>query len=151
VKSTAEHITIRSCDITALVRVLEGTRALDAESAVSAMRDAITELVRHVDDAAFDETDRELLRTATTATTNDEGRTSGIDLVPMPKLRRRHQETLDYLLTGATEKEIAVKLGLSVHTVHQYVKAIYRRFHVSSRAQLMASRLRPVGALATGT
>jgi DNA-binding CsgD family transcriptional regulator len=149
VKSNAEHVPIRSCDITALARVLEGTRALDAETAAPAMRDAITEFLRRLDDGPFDEGDRELLRSALALGESDP-RSSSVELVAAPKLRRRHKETLDCLLTGATEKEIAVQLGLSVHTVHQYVKAIYRRFRVTSRAQLMASRLRPVSAL-TGT
>lgn len=54
------------------------------------------------------------------------------------QLCRRERETLEGLLSGASEKEIASRLGLSVHTVHQYVKSIYRRLEVTSRAQLMA-------------
>lgn len=33
---------------------------------------------------------------------------------------------------------IAVHLGISRHTVHDHVKAIYRRAGVSSRAELLA-------------
>lgn len=51
-----------------------------------------------------------------------------------PGQRRLVQE----LLTGKPEKEIAVVLGLSVSTTHQYVKAILRHFGVNSRAALMA-------------
>jgi len=50
----------------------------------------------------------------------------------------RERETLELLLTGAPEKSIAVTLGLSPHTVHEYVKRIYRRVGVASRAELMA-------------
>lgn len=51
-----------------------------------------------------------------------------------PRLR----ETLRGLVRGLREKQIAAELGLSEHTVHEYVKAIYRRAGVSSRAELLA-------------
>jgi DNA-binding CsgD family transcriptional regulator len=51
-----------------------------------------------------------------------------------PRLR----QTLDLLLLGDGEKQIAGKLKLSPHTVHQYVKAVYKRLNVSSRAELLA-------------
>jgi len=57
---------------------------------------------------------------------------SGVLLSP------RHQQTLDLLLAGDAEKQIAGKLGLSRHTVHDYVKAVYRRFGVNSRGELLA-------------
>jgi DNA-binding CsgD family transcriptional regulator len=103
---------------------------------------------------SLDASDAELLRSYIQMIADRKARPSGIDLSESAGegevgtdqadqvLRPRHRETLEWLLTGATEKEIAAGLGLSVHTVHQYVKAIYRRFGVTSRAQLMASRLR---------
>lgn len=51
-----------------------------------------------------------------------------------PRLR----QTLDLLLVGDGEKQIAGKLKISPHTVHQYVKSVYKRFGVSSRAELLA-------------
>jgi pSer/pThr/pTyr-binding forkhead associated (FHA) protein len=45
---------------------------------------------------------------------------------------------LDLLLTGRSEKEVAVRLQLSPHTVHNHVKVIYRRMKVSSRPELLA-------------
>ena len=42
-------------------------------------------------------------------------------------------------MTGASEKQIASQLGLSPHTTHHYVKTLYRRFGVSSRAEFMAT------------
>ncbi len=48
------------------------------------------------------------------------------------------QETLALLLEGASEKQIVARLDLSPHTVHDHVKRLYRRFHVNSRAQLLA-------------
>ena len=55
---------------------------------------------------------------------------------------KRMIETLQLLLSGDSEKEVANKLGLSQHTVHIHVKKIYKRLDVSSRAELMAKCLR---------
>lgn len=46
--------------------------------------------------------------------------------------------TLRALLRGLTEKQVATELELSPHTVHDYVAALYRRFGVTSRAELFA-------------
>lgn len=42
------------------------------------------------------------------------------------------------LLTGMPEKEIAASMGQSVNTTHKYIKSIYERFGVQSRAALMS-------------
>jgi DNA-binding CsgD family transcriptional regulator len=56
-------------------------------------------------------------------------------------LSRRERETLSLLLTGVPEKQIAHMLGLSQHTAHAYVKAVYRKLAVTSRGELMARAL----------
>ncbi len=53
----------------------------------------------------------------------------------------RERATLELLLTGASEKQVAATLGLSRHTVHGYVKAIYAKLGVKSRAELMSCAL----------
>ena len=53
-------------------------------------------------------------------------------------LTRREREALDRLLVGDSEKQVAVHLGCSRHTVHAHVKRIYRRLEVNSRAELLA-------------
>ena len=53
-------------------------------------------------------------------------------------LSRRLEQTLRSLLGGDSEKQVAAKLGLSQHTVHVYVKALYRKYGVSSRGELLA-------------
>ena len=58
------------------------------------------------------------------------------------ELSPRLRETLDCLLAGSSEKGIAQELRLSPHTVHGYVKLIYRHFQVKSRAQLLAQWVR---------
>jgi len=55
---------------------------------------------------------------------------------------KRMIETLQLLLAGDSEKEVATKLSLSPHTVHIHVKKLYKRLEVSSRAELMAKCLR---------
>jgi Bacterial regulatory proteins, luxR family len=51
-----------------------------------------------------------------------------------PHLRK----TLQLLLTGQSERKVASEMSLSVHTVHDYVKELYRHFSVTRRAELMA-------------
>lgn len=48
------------------------------------------------------------------------------------------RRVLERLLSGLSEKDIAVALGHTPATVHTYVKTIYEQFGVNSRAALMA-------------
>ena len=57
-------------------------------------------------------------------------------------LSPRMEQTLRSLLSGDSEKQVAQRLGLSPHTVHVYVKAIYRKYGVSSRGELLARWVR---------
>jgi DNA-binding CsgD family transcriptional regulator len=63
----------------------------------------------------------------------------------LSELPPRAREVLTLLKSGLSEKEIALQLQLSRHTIHVYIKLLYRRFGVSSRSQLMALWLLPVG------
>ena len=58
--------------------------------------------------------------------------------VPSPALSPRMRQTLQCLLAGDSEKQIANRLHLSPNTVHVYVKALYERHSVSSRGELLA-------------
>jgi DNA-binding CsgD family transcriptional regulator len=53
-------------------------------------------------------------------------------------LPRRLRPVLEHLLRGDAEKQVAQKLGLSRHTVHEYIKVLYKKLNVSSRAELLA-------------
>jgi DNA-binding NarL/FixJ family response regulator len=53
-------------------------------------------------------------------------------------LSPRQRETLDYLLQGRSVKEAARAMHLSPHTVHLHVTALYKKFDVHSRAELLA-------------
>ena len=57
-------------------------------------------------------------------------------------LSRRERQTLELLLTGNAEKQIAAQLSISKHTVHVYVKSLYKRFGVNSRPELLAKWVR---------
>ncbi|HSZ59213.1 MAG TPA: LuxR C-terminal-related transcriptional regulator [Tepidisphaeraceae bacterium] len=60
----------------------------------------------------------------------------------IPGLSNRHAETLERLLAGDSEKQIATRMGVSRNTVHVYVTALYRHFDVSSRGELLARFVR---------
>jgi DNA-binding CsgD family transcriptional regulator len=49
--------------------------------------------------------------------------------------------TLDYILEGLTNKEIAAKNGTSPRTVEFHVRNLLRKFAVPSRARLMRAIL----------
>lgn len=50
----------------------------------------------------------------------------------------RCKPTLNLLLQGASESEIAQHSCRSVNTIHEHVKAIYKHFNVTSRSKLLA-------------
>jgi DNA-binding CsgD family transcriptional regulator len=56
----------------------------------------------------------------------------------LARLSPRERQTLDHLLAGASEKEVAFSIGLSRHTVHAYVKRLYRTLGVNSRGELLS-------------
>jgi DNA-binding CsgD family transcriptional regulator len=57
---------------------------------------------------------------------------------PRETLSPRLLEVLERLLEGQSEKQIAYDLAISQHTVHDYVKALYKKYGVASRAELLA-------------
>lgn len=50
----------------------------------------------------------------------------------------RKAQVLHALKSGKSEKEIAYFLNLSTHTVHSFVKSLYRDYGVHSRAELLS-------------
>lgn len=58
---------------------------------------------------------------------------------PKPaELSARERQILDELLRGRNPARIADALAISVHTVRNHMKSIYRRFNVHSREELSA-------------
>lgn len=70
------------------------------------------------------------------------GRENSCDGVQLTASQKR---VFDLLLKGISETEIATRLDLSVNTVHSHVSAIYSRFGVHSRPELLARCLRANG------
>jgi DNA-binding CsgD family transcriptional regulator len=56
-------------------------------------------------------------------------------------LSNRETETYKLLLSDLSESEIAERLKLSTHTVHDYARQLYRKFDVKGRVGLMAKVL----------
>ncbi len=61
----------------------------------------------------------------------------------LPPLTPRERETLGLIGRGYSVTETAGALGLSGHTVHDYVRSIYRKLSIASRAEaaLMAREM----------
>jgi len=55
----------------------------------------------------------------------------------LAQLTPRQRDVLDGLMMGDSEKQIAARLGLSKHTVHDYISSLYERFDLHSRAELI--------------
>jgi DNA-binding NarL/FixJ family response regulator len=57
-------------------------------------------------------------------------------------LSPREREVVDGLAEGQAYKQIADKLGVSIHTVRNYIRRIYEKLHVCSRTEAVAKYLR---------
>jgi len=68
-------------------------------------------------------------------------------------LSSREREVLEMLAHGFLYKEIAETLKISIHTVDTYIRRIYEKLHVRSRAQAMTKyvNLPPAGTLPAQT
>jgi DNA-binding CsgD family transcriptional regulator len=73
--------------------------------------------------------------------TGDRSRLS-LSLLDEVSLAPRVRQTLERLLQGDSEKQVARRLRLSTHTVHVYVKTLYRKMNVNSRSELLAKFIR---------
>ncbi len=71
-------------------------------------------------------------------------RSSSPDIAPTAGgqlLTRREAEVLPLLQQGRTNSQIALELGVGVETVRTHARNIYRKLGVSSRGELVASRV----------
>jgi len=60
----------------------------------------------------------------------------------VPKLTNRELESLKYIVKGFSIKECAELMEISPHTVAGYIKDIYKKLHVSSRAEVTTEAVR---------
>ncbi|MDP0490339.1 MAG: helix-turn-helix transcriptional regulator [Verrucomicrobiota bacterium JB023] len=107
-------------------------------------RDSYLIIDRPVGAPYFDEADRRLAYLATAGARPLHHRLffeRGLLPPATKQLSPRERQIFSYLLTDLSEKEIAEKVSLSVHTVHQYTSSIYRTFRVRGRIGLLASYL----------
>jgi DNA-binding NarL/FixJ family response regulator len=58
-------------------------------------------------------------------------------------LSQRERSVLNGLAEGLAYKQIADELGVSIHTVRNYIRRIYEKLHVQSRTEAVAKFLRP--------
>ena len=79
------------------------------------------------------------------------GEQVGKPSLPGEGLAPRLRQTLQRLLAGDSEKQIAARLGVSPHTVHVYVKSLYRHYGACSRGELLARFVRGGGDAPAGT
>lgn len=61
---------------------------------------------------------------------------------PAPHLAPREREVLEALVRGRSYKQIAADLGLSIDTVRDYVRSLYRKLHVHSATEAVSKALR---------
>jgi transcriptional regulator EpsA len=61
------------------------------------------------------------------------------------RLSAREREILGWITRGKTNEEIAFVLGISLNTVKNHVKRVFRKLQVSSRAQAVARLNEPPG------
>jgi len=69
--------------------------------------------------------------------------TQAVTSAEVEKLSPRERETLDLIVPGFSNKEIADRLSLSVESIRWHLKNIYLKLHVHSRTEA-ALKLRPL-------
>ena len=66
------------------------------------------------------------------------------------KLSRREFEVLQSVFDDLAQRQIALRLGISTHTVHTHIERLYKKLGVSSRGELLvrvfAHHLKAIGA-----
>lgn len=58
------------------------------------------------------------------------------------RLGPRERAVLELLVQGLTNKEIAERLGLSIHTIDTYNRGVYEKLHVNTRSAAVAKALK---------
>ncbi len=59
----------------------------------------------------------------------------------LESLTEREHLILDQLIGGKSYKAIAADLDISVHTVNNHIRHIYKKMHVQSRSEAVAKTL----------
>jgi DNA-binding NarL/FixJ family response regulator len=62
-------------------------------------------------------------------------------IILMTNLTQREREVLTLLSEGQLDKEIAVKLDISIYTVHEHVRNIFEKLRVRNRTEAVVKFL----------
>jgi DNA-binding CsgD family transcriptional regulator len=119
--SSSERKSARLGNVSALVRASNSTQLPGATDSVSRRRRLVATFCRMLGEQVLD---------------------GKAPLNLGEPLSPRQRQTLELLLSGDAEKQIAARLNISRHTVHVYVKSLYKRFGVCSRGELLARWVR---------
>lgn len=124
------------CEVHA--RVQQRVAAASADAAEQRKRQLLAQMCRLMGARAGGE-EKPLRSGAQTGS----GGANGSAAVPADlQLSPRVRQTLERLLHGDSEKQVAQRLQVSSHTVHVYVKTLYRKMKVNSRGELLAKFVR---------
>ncbi|HMO16388.1 MAG TPA: helix-turn-helix transcriptional regulator [Pirellulaceae bacterium] len=94
---------------------------------------------RPVNDCAFTPRERNLLGFLHSELVELIGRRLATDdQIGRHGLSRRQRQTLDGLLAGLSEREIAARLKVAPTTIHTYIGKLYEHFGVKSRGELLS-------------
>jgi DNA-binding NarL/FixJ family response regulator len=111
----------RTGDVQAMLRLLKPLDGAAAGDPVEKKRRLLADLVRMIGEQVHGQPPRMTVLQA-----------------ELNRLPPRLQQTMHSLLSGDSEKQAAAKMGVSPHTVHVYVKTLYRKYNVSSRGELLS-------------
>ncbi len=115
----------QAVDLSAILKVVNSSCGGRAAQPVDVRRQILASFLKHV---------TRLVRGDTADDRLDPSKEKGLS----PRMR----QTLQCLLQGDAEKQIAAKFKVSRHTIHQYVKSLYKHYEVTSRAELLARWVR---------
>ena len=59
-----------------------------------------------------------------------------------PGLTPRERQIVEGMADGLTNKELAARLGLSIHTTDSYTRSIYEKLNVNTRGGAVAKAMR---------
>jgi DNA-binding CsgD family transcriptional regulator len=117
----------RQGDVRAVLRLMQPLGGLSTSDPILRKRRLLADLCRLIGNVIHGDDDHDGIRAQGNGA-----------VMSTHGLSPRMAQTLSSLLGGDSEKQVAAKLRLSQHTVHVYVKALYKRYGVSSRGELLA-------------
>jgi len=123
-------------------RTIETDATLQAAITHPDVGKMIVELHRPLGDKEFCRRERRLLQLFLIEIRQQLGQRLALrDQQRVARLSPRLRQVLAALQEGDSEKQIARRLAISEHTVHEHVKRLHRAMHAHSRGELLAASL----------